>query len=150
MWFCPFSLNLDVFEEGVKTIRNNTNGPKKKGNAKGYKLPISVPLVLCFSAGDGHYQTADAEKAPAVAEAPCLAVPLPGSPIHNVQCSLAGLPLPGRAAAQVVSTFLGQRETRALVFIFIYFFFRFYFLKSSRHPTWGSNSLRSRVTRSRD
>lgn len=93
-----------------------------EGNkGKDIKPAISVSLVLCFSAGVGHYQTTDAEKAPAVAEAPCLADSLSGNPIYNVQGSLAGLPLPGTAAVQVVCSFLGQRYTRALGFIFEFF-----------------------------
>lgn len=66
-------------------------------------VSISVPLVLCFSAGVGHHQTTDVDKAPAEA------APLPGGPSpwqSHLQC--AGLPLSGRAAIPLVCTLTGH------------------------------------------
>lgn len=82
MRFCPFRLNLDFFEvKGIKTIKNEYNHKtQREEHARRSEFAISVPLVLCFSTGIGHYQTAGAEKFPDEAEAPCLTVPLSGTP----------------------------------------------------------------------
>lgn len=58
MWFCPLNLNLDVSEaKGVKTILKIIIVSEGRKSQRISQVSIPGPLVLCPSAGFGHYQT---------------------------------------------------------------------------------------------